>query len=659
MRKILLLLPFFLWTCGGGGSTEPELPQLPTVQNINLEGVEDTPITFTFLGTDPQNLSLTYSISTEPENGNVTINNSVGTYTPNANYNGSDTFYYLASNSGGNSNIGTVVINIAEVDDQPNSMDVNVTTDEDNSVSITLQAEEYDGDNIEFNITGNPSNGTVTLTGTNATYTPNQDWNGTDTFNFEAVDNNNRSILNNAIATIIVNTINDAPTIEEVNDIELDWNNFIDITLNASDVEDDEITFEIVTNPSKGTVVFTNHNNILRYYADVDDSGQDYFSYRAYDGELYSDTKNVNVLVRDGYIYFDISSSNDQSYDSIVLNNNIIHAGYSYDGSTMSALLLETDDEGNKLSEQVFNNGISLYSINETSDGGLVASGTGPNPFVTGGKPLAIMKLDSNLQEIWTVTPNLDIFENQTNKGYFPETIETNEGDYIAAGHIDDSVGEHFTVVKLDNAGSVIWAKKLMRGEARSVIQSTSNNGFLVGGRNHIPNVERGSYIIKIDNDGNIVWELKIEDDGSSGFYVEEIIILNDGNYAAVSNNSIHIIDDNGNIINSTVTSAGGGAEYNNKGIIQTSSGELVIAGYLSWGIYDHILIEKYDLNLNLLWHKTNLKYCCSEYSEISLESIVELDNGNLVVSGRIEPNENTNYDIFIYSTDSSGNRIF
>tara|TARA_Y100000389_G_scaffold178691_1_gene192081 strand:- start:2583 stop:4544 length:1962 start_codon:yes stop_codon:yes gene_type:complete len=653
MKKVLFIIPFFLWTCGGGGSTEPELPQLPTVQNINLEGVEDTPITFTFLGTDPQNLSLTYNISTKPENGNVTINNSVGTYTPNANYNGSDTFYYLASNSGGNSNIGTVVINIAEVDDQPNSMDVNVTTDEDNSVSITLQAEEYDGDNIEFNITGNPSNGTVTLTGTNATYTPNQDWNGTDTFNFEAVDNNNRSILNNAIATIIVNPINDAPTIEEVNDIELDWNNFIDITLNASDVEDDEITFEIVTNPSKGTVVSTNHNNIVRYYADGDDSGQDYFTFKAYDGELYSDTKNVNVFVSDGYIYFDITSSNDQSYDSIVLNNNIIHAGYSYDGSTMSALLLETDDEGNKLSEQVFNNGIYLHSINETSDGGLVASGVGPNSI------LAIMKLDSNLQEVWTEEPDLDIFEDQTQGGQFYEVIEINQGEHIAAGHINDSVGEHFTVVKLDNAGSVIWAKKLMRGEARSVIQSTSNNGFLVGGRNHIPNVERGSYIIKIDNDGNIVWELKIEDDGSSGFYVEEIIILNDGNYAAVSNNSIHIIDDNGNIINSTVTSEGNGAEYNNKGIIQTSSGELVIAGYLSWGIYDHILIEKYDLNLNLLWHKTNLKYCCSEYSEIFLESIVELDNGNLVVSGSIEPNGNRSYDIFIYSTDSSGNRIF
>lgn len=649
MKKLLFFIPLFLWTCGGGGgSTEPEPPQLPTVQNINLEGVEDTPTTFTFVGTDPQGLSLTYSISSQPENGNIVINNNVGTYTPNANYNGQDIFYYLASNLGGNSNIGTVVINIAAVDDEPNTMDVNVATDEDNSVSITLQAEEYDGDNIEFNITGNPSNGTVTITGTNATYTPNQDWNGTDTFNFEAVDSSNRSILNNATATIIVNPINDAPTIEEVNGIEVDWNNFIDFNLTGNDIEGDQLTFEIVTNPSKGTITLTN-GYIVRYSADSDDSGEDYFSYRAYDGELYSDTKNVNVFVRDGYIYFDISSSNDQSYDSIVLNNNIIHAGYSYDGSTMSALLLETDDEGNKLSEQVFNNGVSFYSVNETSDGGLIASGTGPNPFVTGGKPLAIMKLDSNLQEIWTVTPNLDIFENQTNQGYFIETIETNEGDFIAAGRINDSVGEHFTVVKLDNAGSVVWAKKLMRGEAEAVIQSTSNDGFLVGGRNHIPNVERDNYIIKINNDGDIVWELKLGT-GNSGFYVEKIISLSDGNYAVASTSSLDIIDDNGNIINSIQWGT-------NKDIIQTSSGEFVVAGYIVHGVYEYFSAKKYDSSLNEVWSKTNWIPSQNNQSDMYFESVVELDNGNLVFSGRAAGEGG--YDIFIYSTDSSGNRIF
>jgi len=120
MRKILFIIPFFLWTCGGGGSspTEPEL-QLPTVENITLSFDEDTSNTFTFLGIDPLGETLTYSLSTEPIYGSVIINNDQGTYTPNENYNGPDTFTYYATNRDGNSNIGTVLININAIDEEP------------------------------------------------------------------------------------------------------------------------------------------------------------------------------------------------------------------------------------------------------------------------------------------------------------------------------------------------------------------------------------------------------------------------------------------------------------------------------------------------------------------------------------------------------------
>ena len=70
MKKILLVLPLLLWACSGGS----EEPKLPTVQNINLTTQEDTPKTFVFLGTDPENRPLSYSISTPPQNGSVVIN---------------------------------------------------------------------------------------------------------------------------------------------------------------------------------------------------------------------------------------------------------------------------------------------------------------------------------------------------------------------------------------------------------------------------------------------------------------------------------------------------------------------------------------------------------------------------------------------------------
>jgi len=215
-------LSLFLITCGGGSPTEPTPPQLPTVQNIEFTTPEDTPKTFAFMGSEPQNLALTYGIATQPEHGTVSVSGGAATYTPNANYNGADTFYYLATSTSGNSNIGTVVATITPVDDEPNTMDATATTDEDNAVDITLQFEEVDGDNIQFNVVNNPSNGNVTISGTTATYTPNQDWNGTDTFNFEVVDVSSKSILNTATATITVNPINDAPEGNSIADITVD-----------------------------------------------------------------------------------------------------------------------------------------------------------------------------------------------------------------------------------------------------------------------------------------------------------------------------------------------------------------------------------------------------------------------------------------------------
>ena len=52
MRYLIIVLSFFLITCGG--SSGPEEPQLPTVQNIEFTIPEDTQKVFAFSGSDPQ-----------------------------------------------------------------------------------------------------------------------------------------------------------------------------------------------------------------------------------------------------------------------------------------------------------------------------------------------------------------------------------------------------------------------------------------------------------------------------------------------------------------------------------------------------------------------------------------------------------------------------
>ena len=64
----------------------------------------------------------------------------------------------------------------------------NVTTKEDESVVIVLNAEDFDGDTLLFTIIKQPSYGTLSNDFPNPTYTPNQNYVGLDSFTFKVND---------------------------------------------------------------------------------------------------------------------------------------------------------------------------------------------------------------------------------------------------------------------------------------------------------------------------------------------------------------------------------------------------------------------------------------------------------------------------------------
>jgi len=51
---------------------------------------------------------------------------------------------------------------------------------------------------LAFNVTDDPTSGTVTISGDKATYTPNANYYGSDSFTFEAVDTTAKKVLNTA-----------------------------------------------------------------------------------------------------------------------------------------------------------------------------------------------------------------------------------------------------------------------------------------------------------------------------------------------------------------------------------------------------------------------------------------------------------------------------
>ena len=90
-----------------------------------------------------------------------------------------------------------------------------VTLDEDGSKTITLTGIDIDNNDLTFEVVTEPANGTFVGT----TYTPNTNFNGTDSFTFKAND----GALDSAPATvsITVNSVNDAPTVDAGDDLNI------------------------------------------------------------------------------------------------------------------------------------------------------------------------------------------------------------------------------------------------------------------------------------------------------------------------------------------------------------------------------------------------------------------------------------------------------
>ncbi|MGY3569686.1 Ig-like domain-containing protein [Vibrio paucivorans] len=168
---------------------------------LGIDTDEDIPLTGQLLATDSNNDSLIFSALEGPENGVLTLDpDGSWVYTPDANYNGSDSFTAQVSDGTGFTDTITIQITVNPVNDAPVLVDENsiptgeeesVTTKEDSSVSGKVQAEDVDGDELTYAISTQPLNGTVLLDEEgNWEYTPNEEYNGSDQFEIQVSDGN-------------------------------------------------------------------------------------------------------------------------------------------------------------------------------------------------------------------------------------------------------------------------------------------------------------------------------------------------------------------------------------------------------------------------------------------------------------------------------------
>jgi hypothetical protein len=125
----------------------------------------------------------TISVAMPPAHGTVAISGTTATYTPTSGFFGTDTFTYVVVGPGGTSQAVTVTVTVLPPP-PPSGSPVSTTTPYGATVGIPLTVS---GIYTAINVVAAPGHGSVTISGTTATYTPAPGFFGTDTFTYVVV----------------------------------------------------------------------------------------------------------------------------------------------------------------------------------------------------------------------------------------------------------------------------------------------------------------------------------------------------------------------------------------------------------------------------------------------------------------------------------------
>ncbi|ELJ9745928.1 tandem-95 repeat protein [Vibrio parahaemolyticus] len=236
---------------------------------------------------------LTFSVSGN-SNIQVAIVNGIATITPTADWNGSETLTFTATDPSGESISQTVNFTVAPVAD---IVADSVTVVEDTPTIIkVLGNDTFEGDDkvVSLDTNNGPANGTVSINPDGSvTYTPNDNYHGTDSFTYIVTSG---GVSESTTVSVDVTPVNDAPVAkDDIATTQEDTAVTIDVLSNDTDVDGDKLSIQSATVPeAQGTVeivdgklVFTPAENF---------NGDAEITYTVTDGEL-TDEAKVSVTV--------------------------------------------------------------------------------------------------------------------------------------------------------------------------------------------------------------------------------------------------------------------------------------------------------------------------------------------------------------------------
>jgi hypothetical protein len=310
------------------------------------------------------------------------------------------------------------------------------------------------------------------------------------------------------------------------------------------------------------------------------------------------------------------------------------------------AWLVKTDSTGNLQWNTTYGGAAWDYalSVQQTSNGGFIMVGS-TNDIINGQNKAWLVETDSAGNVQWNET-----------YGDWLDTLysvqQTSDGGYIAAGGAEILVHNVITpvkgwLVKTDSTGNLQWNKTYggTKGDVLPSVRQTSDGGYIAAGytlsfgpfRDPKHRVVNG-WLVKTDSAGNLQWNKTYG--GTQGGELFSIQLTFDGGYVAAGYtvpfgkaDDFWLVktDGNGNL---QWSRAYGGTDYEDaKSVRQTSDGGYIVVGDRYWywgaGVHIHAWLVKTDGRGYMQWNEV-----FGGTGEDNANSVQQTSDGGYILAG-------------------------
>ncbi|HIJ49126.1 MAG TPA: tandem-95 repeat protein [Gammaproteobacteria bacterium] len=325
---------------------------------------------YTLIGASANTVGTVFT-ATGAGSGTGTVFDGTITYTPGknedgSNYTGSDEFTYVATDIIGAKATGTVSLTVSVINGAPvTTADVSTVAEDSSSNRISVLTNDTDPEDntLTLDSVSAANNGTVSVAGNVALYTPDANFAGSDSFNYWVTDGEGGSTKGEV--SITVTASNDAPTAvdDTLGSISATRPSTLDLMANDTDPDGDTLTISAVGDATYGNVTISGSS--VRFNATRGSAGEsDSFTYTITDADGETSTATAN---------FTISANTNPN----AINDKVT---YLEDGDAAEIVIVATDASGNKSTGTILTNdtdsdgdSVTVLSINTDAEHGTVA----------------------------------------------------------------------------------------------------------------------------------------------------------------------------------------------------------------------------------------------------------------------------------------------